>query len=73
MEIHAGAAQPAHIGQRRRSLSDAAHVVRQRSILSGHDLKGWRLSHLMRDAHTYTEVDLAERGYSLWLRDPSHH
>jgi hypothetical protein len=45
MEIHTGAAQPTYFGQRRRFLSEA-HLVRERSILSGHDLKGWRLSHL---------------------------
>jgi hypothetical protein len=69
---------PARPGQRNFGhrcflLSEASHAVRQRSILSGDDFKGWRLSQLMRDANTCTQVDLAEEEYGVWLQDPSHH
>jgi hypothetical protein len=56
----------ASFGQRRHTLNAAAHAVRDRAILKGTDLAGWRLSRLMRDASTDAQVNLAERQYCVW-------
>jgi hypothetical protein len=71
MEITPARPGQHNFGHRCHLLSEAAHIVRQRSIVSGNDLDGWRLSQLMRDADTHMQVDVAERGYGLWLRDQS--
>ena len=36
--------------------------------MRGYDLDGWRLSRLMREAHTDAQVNVAEREFSAWLR-----
>jgi hypothetical protein len=59
---------PASFGQRCRILNIAAQAVRRRAIRGGGDLEGWRLSRLMRDAETDTQVNLAEREYDVWLQ-----
>ena len=59
---------PASFGQRCRILNIAAQAVRRRAIRGGDDLEGWRLSRLMRDAETDTQVNLAEREYDVWLQ-----
>lgn len=66
MEISTKA--PASFGQRCRILNIAAQAVRRRAIRGGDDLEGWRLSRLMRDAETDTQVNLAEREYDVWLQ-----
>jgi hypothetical protein len=53
---------------RRRSLSVAAHAIRERVTQNGYDVAGWRLSRLMREAETDTQVNFAERKYSDWLQ-----
>ena len=60
---------PASFGQRCRALDNAAYAVRQRAIRRGDDLHGWRLSHLMRDASTDAQVNVAERKYGKWLQE----
>ena len=59
---------PASFSQRCRSLSLAARAVRQRAVMRGGDLDGWRLSRLMREADTDAQVNVAERKFSAWLR-----
>jgi hypothetical protein len=59
---------PASFGQRCRTLSFAAYAVRQRATRDGGDIEGWRLSRLMRDAETDTQVNVAELKYSVWLQ-----
>ena len=55
-------------GQRCFALSVAAHAVRERATRDGKDIEGWRLSRLMRDAETDTQVNLAEQNYNIWLQ-----
>ncbi|SDR89709.1 hypothetical protein [Bradyrhizobium canariense] len=69
MEI--GTKSPTSFEQRCLILNAAAHSVRQRSIRGGEDIEGWRLSRLMRDACTDTQVKLAERKYGVWLQAAS--
>jgi hypothetical protein len=57
---------PASFSQRRRILGVAAHAIRERATQNGYDFAGWRLSRLMRDAETDTEVNFAERKYNDW-------
>lgn len=59
---------PASFDQRCRTLNAAAHAVRQRATRDGGDLEGWRLSRLMRDADTDTQVSAAECKYDVWLQ-----
>jgi hypothetical protein len=59
---------PANFSQRCRILNIAAQAVRRRATREGSDLEGWRLSRLMRDAETDTQVNLAERKYDVWLQ-----
>jgi hypothetical protein len=66
MEINAKA-PGASFGQRCRTLSIAARAVRERAILDGDDLEGWRLARLMRDALNDGQVNVAEREYRIWL------
>jgi len=56
-----------NFGARCLSLSSAAHTVRQRAIRRGHDLAGWRLARMMRDAHTIAQIKSSEREYRIWL------
>jgi hypothetical protein len=60
---------PANFSQRCRILNIAAQAVRRRATREGSDLEGWRLSRLMRDAETDTQVNLAERKYDVWLQN----
>jgi hypothetical protein len=55
-------------GQRCRNLSVAAYAVRQRATRDGADIDGLRLSRLMREAETDTQVNVAERKYNVWLQ-----
>ena len=57
----------ASLGQRCQALNVASHAVRQQSRSDG-DLDMWLLSHLMRDAETNTQVNVAERKYGGWLQ-----
>lgn len=59
---------PTIFSQRRHKLSVAAEAVREQAISGGHDVVGWRLSRLMRDAETGHEIKIAERGYEVWLQ-----
>jgi hypothetical protein len=59
---------PASFSQRCRSLSVGARAVRERAVMRGCDLDGWRLSRLMREASTDAQVNVAERQFSAWLR-----
>ncbi len=59
---------PASFSQRCRSLSVASRTVRERAVVRGCDLDGWRLSRLMREANTDGQVNVAEREFSVWLR-----
>jgi hypothetical protein len=59
---------PENFSQRCRILNIAAQDVRRRATREGSDLEGWRLSRLMRDAETDTQVNLAERKYDGWLQ-----
>lgn len=59
---------PASFSQRCRSLSVAARTVRERAVMRGGDIDGWRLSRLMREADTDARVNVAERKFSAWLR-----
>ena len=59
---------PASFSQRCRSLSVAARAVRERAVVRGYDLDGWRLSRLMREANTDAQVNVAELEFSAWLR-----
>jgi hypothetical protein len=58
----------ASLGQRCHALNVASHAVRQQSTRSDGDLDMWLLSHLMRDAETNTQVNVAERKYGVWLQ-----
>jgi hypothetical protein len=49
-------------------LNIAALAVRERAVMQGYDLDGWRLSSLMRDASTDAQVNVAERKFSAWLQ-----
>jgi len=62
------AKSPPSFSQRCRSLSVAARAVRERAVMRGYDLDGWRLSRLMREANTDAQVNVAEREFSTWLR-----
>ncbi|MGA7999497.1 MAG: hypothetical protein WCA28_31920 [Bradyrhizobium sp.] len=57
---------PASFSQRCRSLGVAARTVRERAVMRGGDIDGWRLSRLMRS--TDAQVNVAEREFSAWLR-----
>jgi hypothetical protein len=57
-----------NLGQRCNVLNIASHAVRQQSTRSDGDLDMWLLSHLMRDAETNAQVDVAERKYGVWLQ-----
>jgi hypothetical protein len=59
---------PASFSQRCRSLSVAARTVRERAVMRGSDLDGWRLSRLMREASTDEQVNVAEREFRAWLQ-----
>ena len=65
--IESNARSPANFDQRCHRLNTAAQVVRQRAIIRGTDIVGWRLSRLMRDANTDAEVNVAERKFAVWL------
>jgi hypothetical protein len=62
------AAPPASFSQRGHQLNIASHAVRERAVMRGYDLHGWRLSHLMRDAKTDQQITIAELGYGNWLQ-----
>ena len=66
MEI--SAKSPASFSERCFTLNVAAHAVRQRATRDGGDIEGWRLSRLMRDAETDTQV-VAEQSYNVWLQN----
>ena len=57
-----------NLGQRCNALNIASHAVRRQSTRSDGDLDMWLLSHLMRDAETNAQVDVAERKYGVWLQ-----
>ena len=59
---------PKSFGQRCHNLNVAAVVVRERAVMRGYDLDGWRLARLMRDASTDAQVNVAERKFNAWLR-----
>ena len=54
--------------QRCHNLNIAARTVRERAVMRGYDLDGWRLARLMRDANTDAQVDVAERKFRAWRR-----
>ena len=58
----------ASFSQRCRNLNVAARTVRERAVMRGYDLDGWRLSRLMRDACTDAQVNVAERKFRAWLQ-----
>jgi hypothetical protein len=58
----------ASFGQRCRTLNKAAYAVRQRVVRNGDDLEGWRLSRLMRDVDSDSQLNVAELQYGVWLQ-----
>jgi hypothetical protein len=66
VEIHGNSA--ASFSQRCHDLNIAALAVRERAVLRGYDLDGWRLSRLMRDASTDAQVNVAEHKFGAWLQ-----
>jgi hypothetical protein len=66
--IKIGAKPRASFNQRCRTLNTAAHSVRQCATRAGDDFEGWRLSRLMRDADSDTQLNIAELKYGVWLR-----
>jgi hypothetical protein len=58
----------ASFGQRCHDLNIAAVAVRERAVMRGCDLDGWRLARLMRDASTDAQVNVAERKFDAWLQ-----
>jgi hypothetical protein len=54
--------------QRCHDLNIAAVAVRERAVMRGCDLDGWRLAGLMRDASTDAQVNVAERKFDAWLQ-----
>jgi hypothetical protein len=53
-------------GIRCRTLASAAHALRRHAV-DYDDFKGWRLSHELRDAETYSQATLAEQKLNAWL------
>jgi hypothetical protein len=66
--IKTSAKPPASFSQRCRTLNKAAYAVRQRVVRNGDDLEGWRLSRLMRDVDSDTQLNVAEQKYGVWLQ-----
>jgi hypothetical protein len=55
-------------GQRCHALNIASGAVRHWATMPGGNYDTWRLSRLMREAHTDAQVGVAERRYSAWLQ-----
>ena len=60
--------QPESVGQRCHALNVASGAVRLWATMPGGDFDTWRLSRLMREAHTWAQVNVAEQRYSAWLQ-----
>lgn len=54
-------------GERARTLKEAAYLVRQYAIVHG-DLKGWKLTHLLRSAESHSDIELAEDKLRAWIQ-----
>lgn len=44
-----------------------SHDVRRDSIHGGHDIAGWRVSQLMRDAKTVSQADEVDDKLNAWI------
>jgi hypothetical protein len=60
--------QPTSFGHRCHALNVASNAVRHWATSPNGDYDTWRLSRLMREAHTDAQINVAERRYSAWLQ-----
>jgi hypothetical protein len=54
-------------GQRARTLKEAAYLVRQYAI-DHDDLSGWKLTHILRNAESPSDMKLAEDALRAWIQ-----